>query len=392
VIGQNLFRLSANGRFEQIGMSWLKHAFCALQGTLCGSCQQYCGGCCDHLGVGCSDPYGAGLNGEQFGLGPKWDVDANTGKHSNIDFMSLPPIQDEFSRRVVVQNTDLDPGMNAGALYFMEGQYVTQDDANAGNQDNNASYRRVTVGAAPLYNLTPTGPTFQQQAAIYAWEANDPYAGDGDPANDVTLADVEVPDEGLFVLGYQVTEAVPGKLWHYEFGLYNMNSHRSADSFSVPVGEGATVTNVAFHDINYHSGEPYSTADWTAAVTGGTTGAVTWSTQTFAENPNANALRWGTLYSFRFDADAPPQAADAEFHLFRPAGAGGGPESMAVAALGPAPLAPPCPADTDGSGEVDVIDLVNVITGWGGSEPDLNGDGIVDVQDLIIVLTAWGEC
>ena len=34
---------------------------------------------------------------------------------------------------------------------------------------------------------------------------------------------------------------------------------------------------------------------------------MTWSTETFATNQNANAIRWGTLYNFRFDADRPPQ-------------------------------------------------------------------------------------
>src|SRR5688572_28479699 len=67
VIGQNFYRLK-NGRFEQIGMSWLKHGFFALSGSLCfNDCQGTNG---EHLGVHCSDPYDAGLNGDQ-GNGPR---------------------------------------------------------------------------------------------------------------------------------------------------------------------------------------------------------------------------------------------------------------------------------------------------------------------------------
>ena len=45
VIPQNLYRMSGgasnNDRFEQIGQSWLKHAFTALTGNACGfGCQR----------------------------------------------------------------------------------------------------------------------------------------------------------------------------------------------------------------------------------------------------------------------------------------------------------------------------------------------------------------
>ena len=52
-----------------------------------------------------------------------------------------------------------------------------------------------------------------------------------------------------------------------------------------------------------------------------------------------------------------------------------------------------CPADVTGDGIVDVLDLLDVLAGWGGSGPaDVNGDGIVDVLDLLDVLGAWGPC
>jgi hypothetical protein len=54
----------------------------------------------------------------------------------------------------------------------------------------------------------------------------------------------------------------------------------------------------------------------------------------------------------------------------------------------------PCTADVDGSGAVDVSDLLAVLAAWGGSDQsaDLNDDGVVDVTDLLELLAAWGPC
>ena len=51
-----------------------------------------------------------------------------------------------------------------------------------------------------------------------------------------------------------------------------------------------------------------------------------------------------------------------------------------------------CASDIDGSGGVDVGDLLAVIAGWGGAEPDLDGDGSVNVSDLLQVIQEWGSC
>ena len=62
VVPQNLYRMSGGGdnteHFEQIGQSWMKHTFEALEETVCGTCDQ--SNCQDftHLCPGCSDPYG----------------------------------------------------------------------------------------------------------------------------------------------------------------------------------------------------------------------------------------------------------------------------------------------------------------------------------------------
>lgn len=54
---------------------------------------------------------------------------------------------------------------------------------------------------------------------------------------------------------------------------------------------------------------------------------------------------------------------------------------------------PPCPADCDGDGVVNVNDLLAVIEGWGTpSGCDVNEDGIIDIIDLLEIVGSWGPC
>jgi hypothetical protein len=54
----------------------------------------------------------------------------------------------------------------------------------------------------------------------------------------------------------------------------------------------------------------------------------------------------------------------------------------------------PCAGDVDGSGVVDVEDLVDVILQWGSADAaaDINDDGVVDVEDLVLLILNWGAC
>ncbi len=55
---------------------------------------------------------------------------------------------------------------------------------------------------------------------------------------------------------------------------------------------------------------------------------------------------------------------------------------------------PPCPADTNGDGLVNVNDVLALIGAWGSSDAsaDVNGDGVVNVSDLLLLIEAWGPC
>ena len=59
------------------------------------------------------------------------------------------------------------------------------------------------------------------------------------------------------------------------------------------------------------------------------------------------------------------------------------------------PAMPDCPADVNGDGMVDVLDLLAVLAAWGdcpGCPEDITGDDVVDVLDLLQVLGGWGPC
>src|SRR4029077_14948297 len=76
-------------------------------------------------------------------------------------------------------------------------------------------------------------------------------------------------------------------------------------------------------------------------------GCMSWNSETFAQNQNANAIRWGTLYNFRFDADQPPQGVNATVGYFKT----GSPTMVAIQAPAggtptPTPTASPSPTAT----------------------------------------------
>jgi hypothetical protein len=168
------------------------------------------------------------------------------------------------------------------------------------------SYARVTPEVdGSSYDISLAGPTIRETPAIYAWPAADPT---------VNIKQVGIPGEGLLITASQVYDLGGGQ-WEYEYAIMNINSDRSVGSVTVPLIAGTTVSSTGFHDVDYHSGEPYSGTDWTPTVSGS---SVSWATQPFGTNPNANAIRWSTMYNFRFIANAPPTIGGVTLGLFKP--------------------------------------------------------------------------
>ncbi|MFN0008227.1 MAG: hypothetical protein ACKVXR_09990 [Planctomycetota bacterium] len=339
IISETLYKykvVDGSGRFEQIGMSWLKHGFAADTGSLCCSCTNP--GNSQLLGVGCSDPYNAWQAGTQFNLAPRWQVNPHTGYFPYPG--SNPSYSGSTARRCEVAASDLELSSDS-VRYFVECTYTAADDAAAGNNNNNASTKGMVVTGSPANYTFATAPggTQVMQAAIRNWQLLEPG---------VILAEIQVPSDGLFIVGSKVTDLGGGQ-FHYEYAVHNMNVQRACGSFSVPMPAGANVTNIGFRDATYRNGDgpgdvDQSGLDWPAVVSGV---SITWSTETQAQNVSANAIRWATTYNFRFDANVAPASGNASLGLWE-SGAPASVSAYVEVPGGSAPIVSFCAGDGSG--------------------------------------------
>ena len=379
VIIQDMFRLK-DDKFEHIGMSWVKHGFYAVSQSLCGPCNDPTDG--SELGAGCSDPYSASLNGVQTNMSPRATVNAYTGYFPYPwSGWTGPPPESGIERRLQVHFADLDPALNEGALFFVQGNYVMAQEARVETHDNNVSYREAHLQEClpgdevtfkeclpgnEGFKVRPVASAATQRAqpAVRAWQDYDPQ---------VVETDLRVPGEGLFILAAKATDLGTG-IWRYSYALYNQNSDRSGRSFSVPLPEGVNLSNVGFHDVDYHSGEPYDLTDWPANLTGD---AIVWSTDPWppgeTEDPNSNALRFNTLYNFYFDAAVEPASTNVTLGLYKP----GFPAEVQAPTIGPKLAF----IDCNGNRIADYCDVECGIAGCGercGTSTDCNLNSVPD--------------
>ena len=334
VITQDLYRMSGGAtnddRFEQIGQGWAKHAFGANQDDDCNF------GCTPSdftmLGVGCSDPYDAGENAIYTLLGSRaWinpftgSFPANAADHSGHTHTGV-------SHRLLVNNSDLNTAMNPGATYWAEVTYDIRQEyqwcqAHPGqcNMYNNASYRRFNVSGMTSFTFSGVGATVRMTPVINAWTGATINMIEPDPGVD-----------GRAFIAYKVTNPAAG-VWHYEYGVYNRNLDRAIQLFSVPINSGAALSNIGFHapqnpDPALNDGTlnnaGFSNAAWTSNQT---PSDIAWNSETLAQNQNANAIRWSTMYNFRFDSNRPPMPTNATVGFFKT----GNPVTVAIQGPGP---------------------------------------------------------
>lgn len=415
VIGGQIYRLF-NGRFEQIGISSLKHGFCAADAPNCINLVSPPGtyasnGSCDWLGRFATDTYGAGLNGAQSSLGPRSEVnpwgglsarvDAG-GQPANIPYPSwpYPPLAgtssgDCINKRLQVRKTELSnnatTGLFPGARYFGEIVYIVTDEWPE-QRYNNYSYREIAVGSNITNNssdnscaATETGPnltfsanTVPMKIAMEAWKTADPT---------VTIVYADAPNDGRVAIGTKVTDRGNGT-WQYEYAILNMNVHRSFGSFSVPKSAAASV-QVTSQDMRSpeFANEPYSKAKWAMSVNPSN---IFWNTEDFASNANANALRWSYQFNYRFIANRPPVSGTVRLGLFKNAQVAGDPNFMDITGV-PVPSNPPCRTDIDSNGVIEVPDIFGFLSLWFNSSlaADFDNNNVVEVADIFSFLSNY---
>ncbi len=358
-----------DGRLIQLAQSWCKDGFCALQLNECGSCQPAGNGCPELLGPGCSDPYSDSLNGQQSGLAPRSQCNPATGQftYPPTDLEAAPAT---VGRRLPIRQLDLNPIWNG--RYFMDAFYLHPQDYESGNQLNNASYREFVVGTLSNsgYRLTMTGGTQLGKPGIFAWE---------EVSDTVEIETVDLPGDGRLFVAHDVVDNGDGT-WNYEYAVYNLTSDLGVNGFSIPMAFGAEMVDREFHDVSSHSGEPYKTFNWAVSDNAGSAG---WKTTEFAIDPDANAIRWGTMYNFTIVADTPPTSGAAELEIFK--------SDDVVSVDVRVPSGTGNPYDLNGDGSVDGADVGLFFSLWGTSGPagDFNEDGIVDGADGGLLIAAW---
>jgi hypothetical protein len=237
---------------------------------------------------------------------------------------------------------------------------------------NNASYRGVSVGAITStgFPLSTFGNTTIGKPGIYAWEEN---------SDTVSIQPLDFPNDGRVHVASDVIMQEDG-LYRYEYAIYNYNSGDAVNGFSIPLPNGLIVEEMGFHDSVDRSGEPYATNKWVMTQNGG---QASWNTDEYAQNPDANAIRWGTQYNFWFVTSAEPSDGTAEIEIFETNG-------MAEITVS-VPTGSGNPYDLNGDGIVDGADVGLFLSLWGdlGGPGDFNDDGIVDGADFGSLLAAW---
>jgi len=311
-----------DGRFEQISdRSYVKHGFFALSSSVCSTCSPTDG---TMLGIGCSDTYAVGNNGDNFWLGPPDEIDPWHGTWnplcSHFDHgepIVLPPRDCDGQRslttgqasalgpighRIHVRDADLNA---PSAAFWFQGMYVIGGEGDAKRGDNLGSRSFHPIWTGSSWNLVESGALLHG-SVLARW------SGASVDSN------TNGADDGRIYVAVKVTGPDPADgFYHYEYAVHDRDNARGVGALRIPVCPGARVRALGFGDIDEDAAN-----DWNASVAGGEI--------VFAGA--SNPLEWNSIFDFWFDSDAAPAADVLELDQARP---GAGASFVSVASSAP---------------------------------------------------------
>lgn len=391
VISQTLYKLKDH-RITQIGIGFVNHTTIPLQSNGCGlGCSPAPG--FEMLGAGCSTDSSSAVMGAQGLMGPRTEINAQSGFYP-YPFTSINQTGDANYKRLQVPASEIsDPD----ALYFVETQVVSSSETTPESRENNMSYRQVLFSPGAL-TASMTGPTYTQQPAIFAWR--DHGNGIGVPDAGVMISTSNFPDiDDKFVIGSRVINLGVDH-WEYHYAILNLNGDLGVRQLGVynlfRTIPDTNVLSTQFDAPSYHDDldDQIVNTAWDV-VADDIIDGVEWSTETFEQNPDANAIRWGTMYSFSFEAEnqggATREGPDGavNIQLFGPG------QTINNSYWLPA-WAPPhcdcwCTPDLNGDGELDFIDISQFVIAFSAQSPiaDFNGDTEFDFLDISLFVSGF---
>ncbi len=282
-----------DGRFEQIGLSGIKHAFYTVN-TNCA-----CAG--GHvLGLGCEDVYGVGNNDSNRDLGPRKELEAFTGLWENCGSYFDPTCtgsqqnnSSDLGQNRLITDTNKLTDPNNTQLFF-QAWYVIRDDIDI---FNSMGYR----------DFSPT------QNAGGGWSMNEGTVFKNGPALDnyVTPNSISTLEssqsysssEGHFTVASKVVDIGNG-LYRYNYAIENYDFDPRFNQFTIPLLDSPLISNFIFSDSddNALNNWMFDFSQNKLHVTGN----------------NTNEQDWGMLFSFSFTAPAPPEQGIISINVVNP--------------------------------------------------------------------------
>ena len=276
-----------DNRFEQIGVSGIKHAFFTVN-TFC-SCS---GG--HILFPTCEDTYSVGNNDSPSHLGPKDNISAFDGLwQSTGSFFDQIPVggdgvQDTNSNgtdenRMVVAEADFnDPSLD----YYVASWYLIREDIDVFNSMGYRGYDFTANGNAWISSSNSNfinGPASDQYVTP---DSFDLLAGTASER-------IFQAGEGHLTAAVKVIDNQDGS-YRYNYMVENHDYDPQIQTISIPLVDSALISDFVFADTDEDSAN-----DWTVSHSNDVLSL---------QAPAGNEIDWGILYSFSFTSNLPPQA------------------------------------------------------------------------------------